>query len=99
MGLGFTATDPGTLKGTEEEPTKLPGSAADLPKSYVPWQKPLNCCCAWQLVNTGVKTFVNRSCSGNMFFFVILQTLKVCGYLRSMYWNGEQIEAEVVKKK
>lgn len=54
MGLGFTATDPGTLKGTEEEPTKLPGSAADLPKSYV------------------------------------------CGYLRSMYWNGEQIEVDNV---
>jgi hypothetical protein len=39
MGLGFTATDPGTLKGTEEEPIKLPGSAANLPKSYVPWHK------------------------------------------------------------
>ncbi|CAK9058247.1 unnamed protein product [Durusdinium trenchii] len=35
MGLGFTATDPEMLRGTEEEPAKLPGSAAFLPKSYV----------------------------------------------------------------
>eukprot|EP00434_Breviolum_minutum_P002059 symbB.v1.2.001821.t1/scaffold97.1/size333048/25 len=33
MGLGFTATDPEMLKG--EGDAKLPGSAADVPKSYV----------------------------------------------------------------
>ncbi|CAJ1417557.1 unnamed protein product [Effrenium voratum] len=49
MGIGFTGTDPETLKG--EAAPALPGCAGRIPKSYV------------------------------------------CGYARSLYWNGEKREA------
>eukprot|EP00931_Biecheleriopsis_adriatica_P072809 TRINITY_DN47207_c0_g1_i1.p1 TRINITY_DN47207_c0_g1~~TRINITY_DN47207_c0_g1_i1.p1 ORF type:complete len:238 (-),score=73.11 TRINITY_DN47207_c0_g1_i1:45-758(-) len=58
MAIGFTATDPQTLAGTEEEEAEpLPGCAGDIQKSYV------------------------------------------CGYTRSVYWDGERVQIDAIFKK